>query len=320
MTTTDLTAPQTTALAVAEIAKKAADYAEKARSSATRRAYALQWRGFEQWCAAHGAEALPAAPEVLAGFLADSASRGVKVPTLAQALAAISQAHSDAGLPNPRHDGRVRRVWSGVRNEHARNARQARPVTPDELRRLVKSARGLLGLRNRALLLLGFAGGFRRAELVGLDVEDLREAADGLIVRVAKSKTDQKAEGRDVGIPYGSDPVTCPVRAVRAWLTEAGLTAGPVFVGVRGGRLSGKRLDGRDVARCLQAAAKRTRTPRGGLSGHSLRAGLVTAAVKAGKSTRAIMDQTGHRSAAMIAKYTRAATLFDDNAAAGIGL
>lgn len=311
----------THALETAGIAAKSADYAKKARSAGTRRAYGVQLRTFAAWCGQHGVSSLPARPEVLAGFLADSASKGVKIPTLAQALAAISQAHADAGHASPRQDQGVRLVWAGIRAEHATNAKQARAVTPEQLRRMVKAGKGLAGARNRALLLVGFASGCRRSELVALDVADVTDDPEhGLTVRIRRSKTDQLSKGRDVGIPYGSDPATCPVRALRAWLTVSGISSGAIFRGVRYGRLTAHRLIGGDVARTVQAAAKRAHVSSKGLSGHSLRAGLVTAAAKAGKSTRSIMDQTGHKSVATVQRYIRSANIFEDNAAAGIGL
>ena len=130
----------------------------------------------------------------------------------------------------------------------------------------------------------------------------------------------KRAKGRTVGIPYGSDPDTCAVRAMRSWLATSGITEGAIFLGTRQGKPSKKRLSGRDVARVVQRAAKRAGLNVEQLSGHSLRAGLATAAAKAGKSAGAIAKQTGHRSIAMVQRYIRDAELFSDNAASGIGL
>lgn len=179
----------------------------------------------------------------------------------------------------------------------------------------------LLGKRDRALLLLGFAGAFRRSELAGLEVRDLAFAEDGLEVTLRRSKTDQEGKGSKKGIPYGSDPKTCPVRAVRAWLEASGIAEGPVFREVtRHGHVEAAPLSGRSIARVVKRSAEAAGLDPAGFSGHSLRAGLATAAAKAGKSTHAIMRQTGHKSADMVARYVREASLFEDNAAAGIGL
>ncbi len=180
---------------------------------------------------------------------------------------------------------------------------------------------GLQGKRDAALLLLGFAGGFRRAELVALGVEDISFGDDGLTITVRRSKSDQEGKGRKIGVPFGSDPGTCPVRAVREWLAASGIASGPIFRPVdKHGHLSPAGLTGHAVRLIVQRACVRASIDPAGYSGHSLRAGLVTAAAKAGKSATAIMKQTGHRSLAMVQRYIRDAELFTDNASAGLGL
>jgi integrase len=174
------------------------------------------------------------------------------------------------------------------------------------------------GARDRSLLLVGFAGALRRAELVGLDVEDLAWTEDGLVVTLRRSKTDQEGEGRRVAIPLGSTPETCAARSLRRWLEVAKVSDGPVFrVVTRHGHV-GARLTSHSVARIVKRAAKAAGLDPSQLSGHSLRAGLATAAAKAGKSERSIMAQTGHRSVAMVRRYIREADLFVDNAANGL--
>jgi integrase len=176
-----------------------------------------------------------------------------------------------------------------------------------------------LGCRDGALLLLGFSGGFRRSEIVGLDVADIEFTSDGLVIHQRRSKTDQEGEGRKVGIPFGSTPMTCPVRSLRAWLDAASITQGPVFRGVgRWGHVDDGRLDDRAVARVVQKYAKLIGLDPTKFAGHSLRAGLATSAARAGRSERSIMNQTGHRSVTMVRKYIREGSLFVENAAAGL--
>lgn len=321
MTDPQLALAESKALEMAGLVAKAADYAKAAKAKATLTAYASQWRAFAGWCASVGACPLPASSGAVALFLtARAGTDGVSVATLAQALTAISRAHVNAGHPSPRLDPALREIWQGICRTHGKAPKQARPVSPVQLKKLSKAGRGLAGLRDRALLLVGFAAALRQSELVGLDVADVSEAADGLLVHVGKSKTDQRGVGRDVGVPYGSEPATCPVRALRAWFEASGIVEGAIFRGVYGSGLTQHRLSARDVSRILQRAAKRAGVDSGGLSGHSLRSGLVTAAAKAGKSVRSIQDQTGHKSVAMVMKYIRSATIFEDNAASGIGL
>jgi integrase len=290
------------------------------RSAATRRAYAVQWRHFSEWCACHDFEPLPALPGVLVCYFAARAKEGRSVSTLDQAAAAIAKMHADAGQENPVAHPKVKGILECARRRNGKAQRRATAVTIPMLRSLARMLGDDLAThRDRCLLLLGFGMGARRSELVGLDVSDVTETDDGLRVMIRKSKTDQCAQGREVGVPFGSDKLTCPVRAWRTWLESSRIAEGPAFLGVRHGKL-GKRLSGDDVARILKRRADQAGIPSKLLSGHSLRAGLVTSAVLAGKSPVTIMKQTGHRSVAMLERYTRAATLFTDNCAAGIGL
>ncbi len=168
----------------------------------------------------------------------------------------LIEAHKAERHPSPTGDPAVRAVWAGIKRtkgtaQHGKTA----AVTAD-LRRMVRALpEGTIGKRNRALLLLGFAGAFRRSELVGLDVADVAVTGDGLVVTLRRSKTDQEGAGRTVGIPYGSDPTTCPVRATTGWIAMAGLTAGPLFRSItRHGRVQG-RLSDWAVAQVVKAAA-----------------------------------------------------------------
>lgn len=208
-----------------------------------------------------------------------------RVATIERALVAISQAHKLHGLPSPPKAPEVTEVLQGIRRTLGVAPNQKDPVLVDTLRALVEPMRrdDPGDVRDRALICLGFASGCRRSELVALDVGDLSFGEDGLEITIRRSKTDQEGLGRKVGIPYGGRPRTCPVRAVRDWIDLPLLTEGPLFRPIK-------------------------------------RAGLATAAAKAGKSERWIMKQTGHRSLTVVRRYIRDAELFDDNAAAGIGL
>ena len=193
--------------------------------------------------------ALPASAETVACYVADLA-KVAKPATIDFRLAAISATHRAAGHDSPTKEEAVRLVRRGVRRMLGTAQRQMRPVTVPDLRTMLQ---GLdtdpAGCRDRALLLLGFAGALRRSELVGLDVADITEGVDGLTVHLRRSKTDQEGAGRTVGIPFGSNPVTCPVRALRAWLEVSGITEGHAFCPVdRHGHLGTTRLS--VVCRC----------------------------------------------------------------------
>jgi integrase len=179
----------------------------------------------------------------------------------------------------------------------------------------------LIGVRDRALLVIGFAGAFRRSELVALDVGDMAETADGLVVTIRRSKTDQEGEGASVGLPYGSDPATCPVRALRSWLDAAGITAGAIFRPVnRWGEMGDRRLTGRAVADVVKRTAAAAGMNAAVYSGHSLRAGLITSAAEADVLERDIMRHSRHKSVPVMRRYIRGAQLFQANAAAAVGL
>ncbi len=300
--------------------EQAEAYARGAKAASTQRAYHNDWRDFEAWCAAHDVVALPATPETVTLYLASRATV-YKTATLARRLVAISRAHQLAGHPSPTKDAGVRTVAAGIRRAKGTAQEGKAPAVTRDLRAMVAALPPtLLGRRDRALLLVGFAGAFRRGELVALDVADVTETPEGLVVRLRRSKTDQEGAGRTVGIPYGSHPASCPVRALTAWLAAAGVAEGALFRGVdRHGRLLG-RLSDKGVARVVQRAAAAAGLDPTRYAGHSLRAGLATAAAQGGAPERAIMAQTGHKSVSMVRRYIRDGELFTDNAAAYTGL
>ncbi|MBX9581124.1 MAG: tyrosine-type recombinase/integrase [Gemmataceae bacterium] len=266
------------------VGAKAAEYLNKSRAANTRRAYRADWADFKAWCARYRRPAVPTAPETVAFYLADR-SQDLKTSTLARRLATIAEAHRAAGFDPPTKAAQVRLVWAGIRREKGVAQNHVRPVLIRHIRLMVAHLPdSLLGVRDRALLLLGFAGAMRRSELVGLDVTDLAVSDEGLVLLIRRSKTDQIGLGRKVGIPRGARPETCPVRAVQAWLELSGIDDGPLFRSVnKHGQLRETRLSDRAVAevvkRSLLAAGRTARR----YAGHSLRAGLITQAAYGGR-------------------------------------
>jgi site-specific recombinase XerD len=321
---TSVIAPQTdheTALVTIQDAhEKACEYVSHSKAKSTLRAYKSDWVDFQRWCATSGLESLPAKPETVALYLAARADT-LKPATLGRRLAAIAKAHQAAGHESPasmRHAA-VSEVFKGIkRTKGTAQARKA-PLLAAQLIRAVATMRtDMVGLRDRALLLVGFAGAFRRSELVALEVEDVEVGEDGLTVTVRRSKTDQEGASRKIGIPRGSTPETCPMRALRAWLDAANISEGPLFRSVNRHRQVGGRLSAKHVALTVKEAAAAVLLDTKSFAGHSLRAGLVTSAAIAGRSDRSIMNTTGHRSIAMVQRYIRDASLFRDNAASGL--
>jgi site-specific recombinase XerD len=278
------------------LATKAQEHIQNSRAQNTKRAYRSDWEDFTGWCRHKNLSPLPATPETVALYLTDSA-KGLKPSTLQRRMASISQAHAAAGYPeSPIRHALVRSVWRGIRRDKGVAQKGKSPALTADIRVMVDHLPQdkLLGVRDRALLLLGFAGAMRRSELVGLDVEDVQDLEEGLVVTIRRSKTDQEGAGRKIGIPYGSHPQTCPVRALRAWklaatkaLAEKALKAssitsliykdgtreneaergpestalpgldGPLFRAVdRHGNVSADRLTDQTVARVVKRALK----------------------------------------------------------------
>jgi integrase len=216
----------------------------------------------------------------------------------------------------------VRNTLKGIRRTLGTAPAQKAPTLTDDIRAMIAATdAGAIGARDRALVLLGFAGAFRRSELVGLDAEDCAFGKDGLTVTLRRSKVDQEGAGRKVGIPYGANPETCPVRTMRAWIEAAAISGGPLFRSInRHGHVQPGRLSGIDVARVVKKLAQRAGLDSAKYAGHSLRAGHATSAAIAGASERSIMNQTGHRSVQMVRRYIRDGSLFRENSAGKLGL
>ena len=305
------------------LAQQARGFIEAAKAENTRRAYRSDWRHFEKWCRARGLATLPATPEIISLYMTALAADH-KPATLPRTLTAITKAHQAAGLPSPAstQHALVSETLKGIRRSLGTAQPGKEPLlTTDILAMLDSLDEGLIGARDRALLLVGFAAGFRRSELANLDVGDITETADGLIVRVLRSKTDPEGKGTSVALPYGSTAATCPVRSYRAWIAGAGITAGPAFRSVdRHGHVSPGRMNAGSVARLIKRAAKAAGLDATRYAGHSLRAGFATQAFLNGAAEVSIMRQTRHKSLKTLRKYIRDRSLFRDNPAAKLGL
>ncbi|MER8884761.1 site-specific integrase [Mesorhizobium sp. M0816] len=323
------------------LAGRARDYIEAASSANTRRAYAADWKHFSSWCRRQGIEMFPPDPQVVGLYIAACASgtaTGDKKPntvsTIERRLSSLSWNFAQRGQPLDRKDRHIATVMAGVRNTHASPPRQKEAILPEDLIAMLETLdRGTLrGLRDRAMLLLGFAGGLRRSEIVGLDVgrdqtEDGRGWVEifpekGLLVTLRG-----KTGWREVEIGRGSSDATCPVVALQTWLRLARIAHGPLFRRVAGqGRAVGAdRLNDQEVARLVKRTALAAGV-RGDLSegerakkfaGHSLRAGLASSAEV---DERYVQKQLGHASAEMTRRYQRRRDRFRINLTKASGL
>lgn len=285
-------------------------YVKDAISPNTRRAYKSDLAHFENW-----GGTIPASKEMVATYLADHAT-SLAIATLQRRLASISIAHSALGKESPTSSKLVQTTMRGIRKRHGKPQRQAKPLLVEDLFRIMPLlGDGIKDTRDNALLLIGFGGGFRRSELVGLDVQDIETVRQGLIISISRSKTDQIGEGRKIGIPFARGAY-CPVLAIEKWLSRSNIVEGPLFRPVtRHDEIGANRLSNESVSRIVKQHASSVGLDPIHYSGHSLRAGLATSAAQAGVSTIAIRQQTGHKSDAMLNRYVRDGELFNINAA-----
>lgn len=298
---------------------RAAEFAAGASAPATRRAYASDWMDWERWCAVMNVSPLPASPVVLGAYLADRAAC-LSVATIVRRLSAIATAHRQAGHHLDVRHPAVKDVMKGIRRTRGTAARQARPATTVMVQRMAATCdASLLGLRDRALLLLGFASALRRSELVALEETDLEFADHGVKLLVRRSKGDQEASGQVVGV-LATGTATCPVSALRAWLDAAGIVSGRVFRSIdRHGHVRSS-MTGEAVALIVQRRAALAGLDPAGLTAHSLRAGLATAAAAAGVAEADIQRQTRHRSVTVLRTYVRHGSVFIRNPSGAVGL
>jgi site-specific recombinase XerD len=288
------------------------EYLNASISSNTWRAYRDDLKHFRAW-----GGTLPATPEQVAAYLAHYAPT-LSPATLSRRLASLSKAHKASNHSNPVSTELVRATFRGIRNTHGTHQRQVAPAIKEDVLAMVRGLTGIKGARDKALLLIGFAGAFRRSELVALTVEDVEQVKQGLVIYLRRSKTDQAGEGRKIAIPYARGTV-CPVHALQEWLQISEIESGLIFRSItRHGKISDAGLTAQSVALVVKERAAAAGLDAAKYSGHSLRAGLVTSAAQAGVSGWKIRQQTGHKSEAMLLRYIRDANIFTDNAAGGV--
>lgn len=316
-----------------DAATKAAAFAANSRATGTVAGYARDFADFAGWCGAAGLASLPASEHTIGCYLADRAAR-LKPSTLERRLSAILVTHRQAGFALDRRAAAIADVLAGIRRTLGTAPAQKEALSVEDLRDLVAALPDtLMGLRDKALILLGFAGGFRRSELAALQLRDLVHTSEGLAVVVRRAKEDQIGTGFLKGIGFGAHAETCPVRAVRHWILAARLAPGPLFIRFdRHGNPRPGGISGQSVALIVKRAAEEAGRQRGWsrahreswvatLAGTSLRAGYVTAASEAGRTTLQICDMTGHKiGSRALARYMRKGNVFRNGGSDDLGL
>lgn len=288
-----------------DLSATASGYIAAAVSSNTKRIYAADARHF-----ASSGITVPTTPVQVLEYLAKFAGE-LAIATLERRLNFLHKVHVEKMLPSPTTDLRVRQAMRGIRRTFGTKQRQVEPMVRDDVLDalvMIDRQKPVKAARDRALMLMGFAGAFRRSELVAIRVEHITRVDRGIEVFLPHSKTDQERQGRTVFIPKANNENRCPVNALTQWLVIAAIEDGFVFRGVsRHDRVARSGLSGQSVALVVKASVARVGGDASNFSGHSLRAGFCTQAAMSGLQAYQIRETTGHKSDAMLSTYIRSA-------------
>lgn len=305
-----------------EILENAQNFLTTTVADSTREIYTRDWKGFIKWCNDVGLPYMPSSPDVVACYFTSLAMRDFRITTIRRHCAAIAAAHREAGFPTPTTHPAIKELLRGITRKTGTPAKPVDALLSEDIKRMaVTLPDTFMGKRDKALILIGFAGAFRRSEIVGLNVDDISYRDEGIVILLRRSKTDQQGEGRWVGVPYGKNPETCPVNALQRWLEASAISEGAIFRGLdKYNNLVSDRLSRRSVGNIIKRAAAAAGLDPEKYSGHSLRSGHCTQASRAGVAEHIIAQQTGHRSLASLKRYIRLGRLFEENSADSLGL
>lgn len=302
----------------------------------TRATYDAEWKKFEAWCAERNYSALPAHQNTVAVYIAHLADTptvdkwknvtdpfGRKPRGIGVAVAAIAHMHASNDMLSPHSLSVVQQALQAVSNKRGMEPTKKTPLLQPHVAAMIDAqARGkneLIVLRNKAIILVQWSGAFRRSELVDVTVEHVEFCAEGMRVKIPKSKTDQQGRGKVKAIPFSRDETVCPVRALRAWLDKSEIRSGYIFIHIdRWGNMKQVLTDHAVAVLVKGASAGVPGLVQADVSGHSARSGFVTVAARKKKSLDKIMAQTGHTRVDTVMEYVQDAALFDDAAASGL--
>jgi integrase len=287
----------------------------------THLAYENDWRLFCAWASDAHRQPLPASADTVTLYLTDLLQQGRKISTATRRASAINYCHRIAGMERP-WSADVTQLLAGCQRLRLEQPTQKQPVSVEQLREICgrTDEESVRDVRNRSILLLGFASALRRSNLAALDMTDVAFSEEGLTLNIRKSKTDQEGKGRLVGIPWGDGLHTCAVSAWVRWLSFRGAWPGPVFSQLHNGCVTRRRLHPNRISQVVKAAMRGLGLDGCGFGAHSLRAGFVTEGFAHGLGEIAIAQQTGHRSLSSLRGYLRPASPFVGNASGMIGL
>ena len=280
---------------------------KNSKSTNTLRAYQSDYNDFSLFCSKNGFHAMPTQPKILALYITHLSSYS-KYSTLKRRLASISILHKTKGhYIDTKHPIIIENLM-GIKRTNGSNQKGKKPLLINDLKLLIKAIdqskeKNIRKIRDKALVLIGFSGGFRRSELVDLEYEDIEFVTEGVKIFVKRSKTDQSGEGMIKAIPYFDNENFCPVKALDKWIVEAELNDGKIF-----------NISDKSVALIIKKYASYAGLDAHRYAGHSLRSGFATSTAESGAEERNIMAMTGHKSTEMVRRYIKEANLFKNNA------
>jgi site-specific recombinase XerD len=286
----------------------------------TVRAYKSDFEDFGLFCVKNGFKNLPSEPKIVSLYLTHLSSKEAKISTIKRRLVSIGVIHKMKGhYLDTKHPIIIENLM-GIKRRKGTIQKGKKPLLINDLKQIIdvinkENEPDIKKLRNKAILLIGFSGGFRRNEIVSLDLEDIEFVFEGVKIKLKKSKTDQFGEGTVKGIPRFENSLYCPVSNLKRWINMSKIKKGPIFVKfVKGSKLTTQRLTDQSVALIIKDYLLKAGIDNKNYSGHSLRSGFATSAAEAGAEERSIMAMTGHKSTEMVRRYIKEANLFKNNA------
>ena len=295
---------------------------KNSKANNTIRAYKSDFKDFGGFCAKNGLKSLPTEPKIVSLYMTYLSTKDAKMSTLRRRLVSIGVIHRLKGhYLDTKHPIIIENLM-GIKRKKGSYQKGKKPILINHLKLIINEIdkdtsdeTGIRKLRDKTIILLGFAGGFRRIELISIDYEDLEFVAEGVKIFIRKSKTDQFGEGMIKGLPYFTNQQYCPVWHLKKWLEISEIKSGPIFRRFfKGLNLGKNRLTDQSVALFLKKYLSNAGIENQDYSGHSLRSGFATVSAEAGADERSIMAMTGHKTTQMVRRYIKEANLFKNNA------
>ena len=293
---------------------------QNSKANNTVRAYKSDFTDFGLFCAQNGFKSLPSEPKIVSLYLTHLSTKDIKMSTLKRRLVSIGVVHKLKGhYLDTKHPSIIENIM-GIKRRKGSIQKGKKPILINDLKNIINAIdkqknEEIKKIRDRSIILVGFSGGFRRNEIVSLDLEDLDFVPEGIKITIKKSKTDQFGEGSLKGLPYFDNSQYCPVLSLKKWIETSNINSGPLFRRFsKGSKLTNNRLTDQTVALLIKKYLDLTGINSKNYSGHSLRSGFATTAAESGAEERSIMAMTGHKSTEMVRRYIKEANLFKNNA------